>query len=171
MRADAILSLAVDRQHSGTVYAGTSAGMFKTIDSGATWSAVQTRSVDDAHGPLVIPSVAIDPLRPETVYAAGTYHGILKTTDAGANWTTVNSDLSVTSPEGRMVLRINPQATGTVYAGTDGGLFKTMDAGANWSPMNAGLPSDLNGHLTISALEPDPRDSRHRIRSLSGYLR
>jgi photosystem II stability/assembly factor-like uncharacterized protein len=154
-QAESVIAVAIDPRDSNIVYAGTSAGAFKSTDGGISWSAVKSRLITDANGPSVISVMAIDPQNPDTVYAIETYTGVFKTTDAGASWTAVYSE--PTTPTGLTVLRIDPQNPGTMYAGTPVGIFKTTDAGANWTAVNAGLPSDTNGHLTICTLAIDPQ--------------
>jgi len=154
-----VFALAIDPKNSGTVYAGTSAGVYKTTNAGASWVAAKTRLASDANGRVVIPALAIDPQNPDTVYAADIYTGLLKTSDAGASWTTVNAELRSTSPTDLLTLRIDPQDPATIYAGTDAGVFKTTDAGANWSVVNAGLQFTLYGHLPVSILAVDPQSS------------
>jgi photosystem II stability/assembly factor-like uncharacterized protein len=95
-----ILALAVDPQHSGTVYAGFQAGrltggtyktvyntsgIYMTTNGGDTWN-------QPVSG-LAIYALAIDPMRPTTIYAAGavwagthTTFRILKSTDDGHTW-------------------------------------------------------------------------------------
>jgi photosystem II stability/assembly factor-like uncharacterized protein len=152
--ADSVFSLVMDPRDSNIVYAGTSAGILKSTDGGISWSAVKSRLITDAGGPLVISALAIDPQNPDTVYGEADT-GVFKTTDAGASWTTVYSQPA--TPTGLTILRIDPANSGTMYAGTPVGVFKTTDAGASWAAVNAGLPSDGNGHLTISALAIDPK--------------
>src|SRR5260370_1344160 len=81
-QADSVIAVAIDPRDSNIVYAGTSAGAFKSTDLGISWSAVKSRLITDANGPLVISALAIDPQNPDTVYATGTYTGMFKTTDA-----------------------------------------------------------------------------------------
>jgi photosystem II stability/assembly factor-like uncharacterized protein len=154
-----VFAVAIHPEVLDIVYAGTSAGVFKSTDAGAIWIAARTRQTADADGRVVVPTLAIDPQNPDTVYAADTYTGILKTTDAGATWTAVNPELRLATPTDVLALRINPQDPATIYAGTDAGVFTTTDAGANWSAVNAGLPFAPYGHLPVSILALDPQAS------------
>jgi len=74
---DGVAALAIDRVSTTTLYAGTRAGVRKSTNAGATWSAT----------PLSFPvsSLAIDPLNPRTLYA-GTESGVYKSTDGAASW-------------------------------------------------------------------------------------
>ena len=82
--------LTVDPLHTGTVYAVlTQGGIYKTSNGGNTWS----RST--AGGILRDYTVAVDPTRPATIYAAGvtvTGEGpwILRSTNSGHTWTSAN---------------------------------------------------------------------------------
>ena len=95
--------LAIDRVTGTTFYALTSGGLFKSTDSGASWTALGTIA-----GVNVI---ALDPTASSTVYA-GTAHGVMKTTDGGASWVPTGiSDTSVSN------LAIDPITPSTLYAG------------------------------------------------------
>jgi photosystem II stability/assembly factor-like uncharacterized protein len=154
-QAESVFAVAIDPRDSNIVFAGTSAGASKSIDGGVSWSAVKSRLITDANGPLAISALAIDSQNPDTVYAIEAHTGVFKTTDAGTTWTTVYSE--PTTPAGLTVLRIDPQDPGTMYAGTPIGIFKTTDGGANWTAVNAGLPNDTNGHLFICTMAIDPQ--------------
>jgi hypothetical protein len=88
-----VTSLAVDPQRSGTVYAGLqtvnhTGGIYKTTNGGRTWS----RAIISG---AAIDTLALDPARPATIYAAGwagsdrTQHiSILRSTNGGHTWAT-----------------------------------------------------------------------------------
>jgi hypothetical protein len=77
--------IAVDPANPTTAYAGTGSGMFKTTNSGDTWTAINEGML--YHGFLLpyVLSVAVDPLSPNTIYA-GTTGFVFKSTDGGATW-------------------------------------------------------------------------------------
>ena len=63
-----VTSLAADPQRSGTLYAGLQTGdgtgaIYETTDGGRTWNAVES-------GPAIA-TLAVDPARPTTIWAAG----------------------------------------------------------------------------------------------------
>ncbi len=74
-------ALAIDPTTPGTLYAGTSAGVFERTDAGATWVAPNP-GLPEYNSVLAL---AIDPITPRTPYA-GTADGAFKSTDAGAIW-------------------------------------------------------------------------------------
>jgi len=146
----AVNALAIDPSTPATVYAGTAAGgVFKSVDSGGSWTAVNTGLTN-----LAVLSLAIDPSTPATLYAGTNGAGVFKSVDSGGNWTPVHTgltNLAVTE------LAIDPSTPTTLYAGTDGGgIFKSTNAGGNWTAASAGL--GLSGHTaaSVTALAIDP---------------
>ena len=122
-------------------------GLWKTTDGGATW-----RKVLAAGARAGVVDVALDPSRPDTVYAAAWHRerrdwryinagpdgGIYRSTDAGGTWTKLAAGLPAT-PVGRIGLSVCRSAPSTVYAvveGEDGGVFRTTDGGASWTRRN-----------------------------------
>ena len=147
--------LAVDPQNPDTLYAGTSNGLFKSTNGGATWNSINSA--------IEVISLAIDPRTPGTLYA-GTY-GVFKSIDGGVNWTAASSGLATSSNGGDgpywdvRALAIDPQNPATLYAGTGRGLFKSQDGGASWNAAGAGLPTHTVSTETpaINRLVIDPQ--------------
>jgi uncharacterized repeat protein (TIGR02543 family) len=131
--------LAIDPLTPATMYAGTSGGIFRSPDSGITWTAVNVG--------LTYPyvrSLAIDPATPSTLYA-GTSGGIFRSPDSGTTWTAVNAGLTsswVTS------LAIDPLTPTTLYASSYGGVFRSTNSGTTWTA--AGLTSWVVRSLAIT---------------------
>jgi photosystem II stability/assembly factor-like uncharacterized protein len=67
---------------AGVWYAG-GFGMFKSLDAGQTWTAVDS----GLPRPLLVRSLAVDPKASGTVYAGTEGSGLYKTTDGGKSWT------------------------------------------------------------------------------------
>jgi len=88
-----ITSFAIDPVTPSIVYAAHaygdagSGGVFKSVDSGETWIAVQNGP--DTSGVIAL---AIDPNAPTRVYAA-TQNGVFMSSDAAVSWTPINSGL------------------------------------------------------------------------------
>src|SRR5262245_56654308 len=87
-------------------FTGVSGAIFKSTDSGTTWTASSTGMPDNMNW---ITSLAIDPQNPSTVYIGtsgissdgscdppckGYDDGVFRSTDAGTTWTAVNTGLS-----------------------------------------------------------------------------
>jgi photosystem II stability/assembly factor-like uncharacterized protein len=157
-------ALAIDPSNPAIVYVGTSGGVFKSTDFGASWSAVST-GLPAGYIPRTL---ALDPRTPSTVYAGGSCGvygpcGIYKSHDGGASWTAINAGLEdVIFVES---LAIDPIDPDVIYAGTQAclegfchiaGVFKTTDGGASWGGANSGLPVG-DGFSFIGSLVIDPQ--------------
>jgi photosystem II stability/assembly factor-like uncharacterized protein len=146
-----ISDIAVHPSDLATVYAASSAGgIFKSTDSGHTW----TTTFND-EGSLAMGAVAIHPDNPNILYA-GTGDpnvgfdsylgiGIFKSTDAGATWQHMGLDSSFHIAR----IIIDPLRPETVFVAAGGrhftktsvggnaerGVYRSTDGGANWSKM------------------------------------
>jgi hypothetical protein len=116
-------ALAIDPQTPTTLYAGTEGGVYRSTNSGASWSAVNTGLTN-----LYVWALAINPTTSSTVYASTYNGGVFKTTDSGASWSAISG---YGGPAGALV--IDPTTPSTLYAGTDRGVFRSTDSGASWS--------------------------------------
>jgi photosystem II stability/assembly factor-like uncharacterized protein len=146
----AVASLAADPKHSGTYYVGTAAvddeyiargTIERSRDGGVTWSHLSYPA--DAEPPTIV----IDPVRPENVYAATGGTGLFRSTDSGDAWAPV--DIGATVSFFR-ALAIDSLTGRTLYASVVGGVYRSDDGGATWEP--TGLKAE------IGALAVDPRD-------------
>src|SRR5450830_73848 len=127
--------LAINPKTPTTVYASTGSQVFRSVDGGGTWIALNTSF---AGAPPAVMALAIDPVTPSTLYA-GTYgSGIFRSANSGDTWTAVNTWLTMGS-EGRgpneniLCLAINPVTPSTLYAGTLNGVFRSTDSGNIWT--------------------------------------
>lgn len=151
-----ILSLAVDPRDPGRVWAGGGSFLFRTRDAGEHWERVEVENL------LRVTAIAIDPVRPDTLYLAAAklgedgIEGILKSTDGGATWQPRNTGLgNVFFFEGRVGLAIDPTAPDIVYVseqfgpGEDlvGRTYRSADGAATWQLTPGGYPLavDPNG--------------------------
>jgi hypothetical protein len=129
--------LAVNPLTPSTVYAGTFyTGVFRSTDSGATWTVLNPDATD-----MNVRALAINPLTPTTLYAGTLGMGVLCSTDGGTTWAT-----SLAGPTSSYVytLVVDPLTPTTLYAGTaGGGVFRSTDGGATWTTANNGL-TDLS---------------------------
>jgi photosystem II stability/assembly factor-like uncharacterized protein len=138
-----VASLAMAPNDPNLVYVGTSTGIYKTVDGGATWNIT---------GEFRLPlALVMDPIDPNILYAgynAGFGLNLMKTIDGGDTWLPASDGLG--NPP-VFSLAINPNNTNVVYAGTAGeGAFKTTDGGINWAPI------DIDS--TVWSLLVDPND-------------
>ncbi len=144
-----IVALAIDPNQPQTVYAADlggpiafpsgvrpssasaatiDGGIYKTIDGGAHWAAInQGLTIGNVR------SIAIDPSNSSLLYA-GTSGGVFKSIDAGSSWRNFPEGLA--TPVN--VFSLDPFDS-AIYAGTPDGIYKSLDGGETWSCWNRGL--------------------------------
>ncbi|MDQ3181393.1 MAG: glycosyl hydrolase, partial [Acidobacteriota bacterium] len=146
---------------------GGERGLYKTTDGGKTWKAVI--SVSENTG---VTDVVIDPVNPDTMYAAawqrrrhfytlingGPESALYKSVDGGNTWTKVRSGLPP-GDLGRIGLSISPADTNVVYAtveasGNLSGIFRSQDKGATWEKMSSNIAQAMYYGQIIA----DPKD-------------
>jgi uncharacterized protein (TIGR03437 family) len=147
-----------------TMYAaGVSGGIWKTTNSGQSWT-----PLTDMLATLAVSSLAIDPTNPNTVYAGtgegfivggrdttGDFRGagIFKTTDGGATWTrlegTATADFYFVND-----IVISPASNQRIYAATRSGIWRSTDGGTTWTqafnPTSAGGGTVTGGCLDLA---------------------
>ncbi len=123
-----------DPVRSWIVYAGTTGGLWKTIDNGAKWSLVTSSDV-------IVNDVLIDPRHPDRVLVATDLMGILASNDAFAHYTTSNRGFSHRVVNVVVVDRKDPSRlyAGVANDGEFGGVFVSQDSGKNWHQSSKGL--------------------------------
>lgn len=155
-----IYAVAVPRTTSTRVMAGTTDGrIFRSIDSGTTWTNVSTGIPVNA----TVFHIHWSPSDINDLYAA-TADGLFATTNGTAPWIDVSAGLA-----GRRVYSVAASPTppsSTVYAGlSDYGIFKSTNAAASWAPANSGLFA-----TRVTAIEIDPDDTAHIFVAVDGGL-
>jgi len=154
-------------------------GVLKSLDAGATWSAVSSglpfpNPASNQGNNAFVNTLAIEPQNPGTIYAGIYAQGlapgsaIFKTTNGGGSW----RDIGLHGFTSVDILAIDPQSPDTVYAkavdrigclpqrmpgtgGLDGcgWLYKTTNGGTSWNRINAGLLNDVTA-LAIDTQNP-----------------
>lgn len=135
--------IVVDPTNGGTIYAASGTnGIMKSTDGGATWSPMGTGIPQSSY----IPSLAIDPASPQTLFATTiTIDGLYMTTDGGAHWNRVSL-----APQGGSVqlVLIEPGNPSRLWVATTEGVLTSVDSGATWT--RTPFP-----HLTVTGLTLD----------------
>jgi photosystem II stability/assembly factor-like uncharacterized protein len=162
-----VRALVVDPTVPSTVYAGTNGGLFKSVDAGASWMAINNGLNADPRT-IYASALAIDPVAPSTLYAGitknyggyGDYGGVYESTDGGAGWFLINSGfLNVEA------ISVDPINTSTLYVAKGeipagppgfgpGGVIKSLDGGTTWTalPLNLGF-----GYSSVTAFAINPK--------------
>jgi hypothetical protein len=125
-------SIVVDPVTPTTLYAGLDgAGVYKSIDSGANWTAADTQP-----GNLNVRALVIPPGNGGKLFAATYGGGVFKSTDSGASWAAC-----AVQPTELNLLSLVGDAGGTLYAGSEVGVFASVDGCVSWTALNNGLPN------------------------------
>lgn len=119
-----------------------------------------------------IVSLALDPKRADTLYAAAASGGLWRSTDAGATFHSVWPDswtqamgAVTTAPDGTLYVGTgepNPGGGSITYEGT--GLYRSKDGGRTWTPLG------LRDSGAISAITVDPASPRRIYVAATGSL-
>ncbi|MCC3859949.1 VPS10 domain-containing protein [Pseudemcibacter aquimaris] len=151
-----ISHVAVDQNDTSTWYvAVASGGLWKTVNSGTTWT-----PIFDDYEAYSTGYVTIDPDNSNVIWlgtgennaqrAVGMGNGVYKSLDAGKSWT--NMGLHTSEHIGKIL--IDPRDSDVVYVAAQGplwdkggerGLYKTTDGGENWE-----LILEISEHTGIS---------------------
>jgi len=123
-----------DTQRSNIVYAGTTGGLWKSVDGGDKWKLVTDDSV-------IVNDVLVDPVNPERVLVATDRGGVLASNDGFTHYQTSNRGFAHRVIGGVVVDNKDPNR---IYAGVVndkdlGGFFISDDSGATWRQSNRGL--------------------------------
>ena len=135
----------------GCCFAACSHGLYRSLDGGETWNALQP--LDEA---LAITAAALSPCyaQDRSVFAA-VMGGILRSSDGGETWFTAGFPAP---PPLFTAIAVSPdfERDGVLLACTmEDGIFSSSDRGVHWQPWNFGL-FDL--HVLCLAFSPDWRD-------------
>jgi photosystem II stability/assembly factor-like uncharacterized protein len=142
-----VLAVAVDRRNHKVVYIGLLGdGVFKSTDGGTSWSPARSGLLATE-----IRSLAIDPIKPDTVLAGAERGGVWRTVDGGTSWKQASNGMP---PEASIhAIAVDVTHAGVVYAGDlTSGVYRSTDSGATWTAINNGL---RNRAVNALSLTPD----------------
>ena len=135
-----VWAVRIDPQNPNTVWAGTTEGVFKSIDAGQNWQQVNST--------IMIMDLAINPADPNTVFAAAGNlfsedRGVYRTQDGGDNWDKMQG--LPLSFGGKAMLAISPSSPNIVFVSIGNStnssngatwLMKSQDNGDSWSTVS-----------------------------------
>jgi photosystem II stability/assembly factor-like uncharacterized protein len=139
------------------IYAATEgAVVLLSEDGGTNWTlrnegltAASEGTVSGYH----VRCMAIDPKKPETMYAGMAAFGAFKSIDSGTNWTAMSDALGDTFTK---VMAIHPANPEILYLGTDGGgVYRRNVSAGDWTEISEGLKNTY-----IRAIVMDPKDPK-----------
>ena len=156
-----VFSLAIDPNDSNTLYAATSAGVYRSTSAGATWVPINSGLPH-----LLAMTLVVDPTDSNTLYvtmwatpgSATWQGGVYKSLDGGNTWTPKNNGLrKLIAPDPGFtsnypIISIDPQNPQVLFVGhtpytPDPGVFKSLDGGNSWVLVSQSEPPGVNMDL------------------------
>ena len=142
--------VAIDPFVSSTIYLGTSAGVYKSTDSGLHWLPT---NVGLPAGSVY--SLIVNPTVPDELFSSGP-QGVYRSIDAGASWASISSGLV----QDLYILGLDAFYAGDLFAGgwttAEPNLFRSIDAGTTWTHA-------ANGPRHITAIATSASNAQLRI--------
>ena len=124
-------SIVIDSATPANVYAALDgSGIYRSTDSGASWTAATTQPTN-----LNLKALVIKPGSPATLFAASYGGGVFKSSDSAATWAACAAQ-----PANLNLLSLAIDASGKLYAGSEAGVFVSSNDCTAWTVMNTGLP-------------------------------
>ena len=131
-----VIALLADPTKRGTIYAGTTAGLYVSTDQASIWHA---RGTGFPAG-QTMDALAYAP-GPDVLFAGSASQGVFASNDHGNTWRPSSSGLPPRASVNALLF--DPRAH-TLYVALDrAGVFASTDLGVNWSSRSAGLPKEV----------------------------
>lgn len=173
-------AIAIDPRDANIIYIGSAeGGVWKTRDGGGSWvpltdtKLIRTLQNGSSKGTLSIGALAIDPGKPQTVYAGtgdpniaccfwGPALGVFRSVDGGVNWTPTGANAQKAGCSNAAIglsvvnrIVIIPGRQSTVFAATNSGLYRYREDGSDcWANLMNGLPQ--SGRPLVNDIIADP---------------
>ncbi|HTW81078.1 MAG TPA: hypothetical protein VME23_16135 [Terracidiphilus sp.] len=130
--------------------AGTLGGVFRTEDSGQTWTLISPPGSREIHE---IESLAVDPRSPDIVYV-GTWHLPWKTSNGGKTWSNIKRGVIVDSDIFSII--VDPEKPRIVYMSACSGIYKSENSGLLFHKIQ-GIPNEARRTRVIMQ-DPENRE-------------
>lgn len=169
--------ISVTAADPSTVYAiyvqsgtGSTLGVYRSTDSGATWSPRNTTvNMTNAQGWYDL-ALAADPTDADRILTGGV--GLRISTDAGATYTGVpTSNGSATTPHVDFHAMVwEPGSTTDLWVANDGGPWRSTDGGATWASRREGLVTYQYYDICVAQTNPHGTWGGMQDSGISGRL-
>src|SRR5579863_109263 len=125
--------IVIDPLNANTLYSASSGALLKSVDGGATFSALAVPS------PYVL-ALAIHPVNDQILYAGTFDLGILKSTDGGATWTSANAGLHGSANQfTASAIWIDPSMPSVLFSNATNNFVRSADGGASWQIVDSSI--------------------------------
>jgi len=160
-KLNCIARLIMDPSDPKVLFAATSNGIYKSMDSGSSW---KTKLSGDFHGLIFNSS------NPKIIYAAGTRSDyskdivVMGSTDCGDNWKVIADTAVFRSKENTTVdIAVAPSSPDIIYVLTGNNdqnrsndLYVSTDGGKSWKNKTIPYPNDHRDKTSIGVSPVDP---------------
>ena len=149
-----VVSLGMDPTRPSILYAGTSGGVYKSIDQAGHWEKVNTGLVPEdmlkTSRALNVTAIHVDAFEPDTVYAA-TLAGLYRTIDRATSWRRIGESL----PDQMIIdMVLDRTKKGVIYIAGRDGVHRSEDSGATWRTLNSGFTTTNVRSIAQSPTNP-----------------
>lgn len=149
-----VVTLGMDPTRPSILYAGTSGGVYKSIDQAGHWKKMNNGLVPPdmlkTSRALNVTSILVDPYESDTVYAA-TLAGLYKSTDGGDAWKRIGESLA---DQMIVAMVLDRTRQGVIYITGRDGVHRSEDAGSTWKLVNSGFMTTNIRTIAQSARDP-----------------
>jgi photosystem II stability/assembly factor-like uncharacterized protein len=149
-----VVTLSMDPTQPSILYAGTSGGVYKSIDQAGHWQQVNNGLVPPdmvkTSRALNVTSIHVDPYEPDTVYAA-TLAGLYKSTDAAKSWKRIGESLT---DQMIIAMVLDRSRQGVIYIAGREGVHRSEDGGMSWKAINNGFATTNIRTIVQSTTDP-----------------
>jgi photosystem II stability/assembly factor-like uncharacterized protein len=140
-----VTTVAINPSTPAALLAGTTSGLYRSVNGGSTWTAVAAAGSQVA-------GIAISPSTPAVAYAA-IANTIFKSADSGASWTAMSAGLPPNFAP--VALAIDPTNADVVYLAADT-VYKTTNGAAAWARSDTGIGSTASFYdIAVSPADPN----------------
>jgi hypothetical protein len=138
-----------------TVWAGTTAGLFKSIGGGAFQPVAQGPEPDPAHPTKLNQAVqtVLSPVIGPTLAGVAS-GGVYTSNDGGATWQPPAAGNGMSRSETVWSLSQFAVLPGYVFAATGSGIYRSLDGGMTWTPSSDGI-SGTTLRVQVDAKRPE----------------
>ena len=130
---ETVRALAQSPTHPDVFLAGSLTGVYRSVDSGASWERITPEHHDDLRN---FDSVAFDPHDDNIIYA-GTYHLPWKTSNGGKDWFPIKTGMIDDSDV--MTIIVDPNNPDNVHATACSGIYHSVNGAQTWTKYQ-GIP-------------------------------
>ena len=151
LKGRSVRSLTVAPSDPKLMVLGTLDGVYRSTDSGATWTLISPPGSREIHE---VESVAIDPKNPNWIMA-GTWHLPWKTTDGGQHWSNLNKlNNGIIDDSDVFSIIVDPTNASNVFLSACSGIYRSTDQGVKFEKVQ-GIPATAR---RTRVLMEDPKE-------------